>query len=894
MNEPPTGPTEFGSGELPSTADADGPPPEDGQIGPYRLLQRLGEGGMGEVWLADQQEPVRRRVALKIIRRGLDTAQELARFEAERQALALMNHSAVARVFDAGKTPLGRPYLVMEYVQGVALNEHCDRQRLTTRERLELFVRVCDGVQHAHQKAVIHRDLKPSNVLVAMQDGQAVPKIIDFGVAKATSQRLTERTLFTELGALIGTPEYMSPEQAEMTGQDVDTRTDVYALGVMLYQLLVGALPFDSKELRAGSFDEIRRRIREEDPKRPSARLSTLGAAGSTESARRRQVDVATLKRQLTGELDWIVMKAVEKDRLRRYGSPSELAADIERYLEDQPVLAGRPSARYKAAKFVKRHRIGVAFASVAVLGLAGFAFAMTLQSARIARERDRANREAATANRALEFLTDLFEVSDPGEARGSTVTAREILDRGAAKIDTELADEPIIRAKLEATLGEVYKSLGLYDSATPLLESTLKLRRETLGPDHPETLRAVDELGLLLLTQGRFAEAEPFLRDALDDRRRLLGDEHVDTLTSMNNLGLLLQQSGRLREAEPLLREALAAKRKTLGDADPEILPTLNNLGVVLQAQGKFAEAEPYLRELLDRCRRTLGADHPHTLTAVNNVGLVLQSQGKLADAEPFWREALESRRRVLGNDHPQTLLSAYSMGFLLRGQGRLDESEAHIREAMEGFARVLGKDHPRTLMARNGMGMLLQSQGRLKEAESMMREAFEERRRVLGDDHPDTIDSIQAFGSVLQEEDRLDDAARTFQDAVERSLRTLGAEHSTTLNAQGALADILASQGRLEEAERLLADVCATARRALPPGHRVIGRALRWHGRCLTGLGRFSDAEAALLEAREILAKADTVAVPKVARDLTELYTRWGKPDDAASWKAHAAGPR
>jgi non-specific serine/threonine protein kinase/serine/threonine-protein kinase len=347
---------------------------EERRIGPYRLLEKLGEGGMGEVWLAEQTEPVRRRVALKVIKRGMDTEQVVARFSAERQALALMDHPAVAKVFEAGSTPQGRPYFVMEHVRGVPITEHCDRHKLGTRERLALFVQVCEGVQHAHQKAILHRDLKPSNVLVTEQDGRRQPKIIDFGVAKATTQRLTERTVYTELGVLIGTPEYMSPEQAEMTGEDVDTRTDVYSLGVMLYELLVGALPFESRDLRESGYEEMRRKIREQEPRKPSARVTTLSAEHAVESAGRRQTNVPGLVRQLRGDLDWIVMKALEKDRARRYGSPAELAADVERHLGNQPVLAGRPSAAYRARKFVRRHRLGVGVAATGVLVLAGFA----------------------------------------------------------------------------------------------------------------------------------------------------------------------------------------------------------------------------------------------------------------------------------------------------------------------------------------------------------------------------------------------------------------------------------------------------------------------------------------------------------------------------------------
>jgi len=847
-------------------------------VGPYTLVSPLGQGGMGEVWLAEQREPVRREVAIKIIRHGMDTAQVVARFQAERQALALMNHSAVAKVLDAGSTPAGRPYFVMEYVRGVSIKEYCEEKSLTTRERLELFVRVCDGVHHAHQKALIHRDLKPSNVLVTTEDGRAAPRIIDFGVAKAISERATDRPLHTVAGALIGTPEYMSPEQADLSGRDVDTRTDVYSLGTMLYELLVGVLPFDAGAPRDGGYDELRRRIREEDPKKPSSRLATLGNPLACETAARRGVDASTLKRQLKGELDWIVMKALEKDRERRYGSAADLAADLERYLGNLPVVAGPASAGYRARKFVTRHRVGVAIAALGVLALAGFAGAMALQSARIARERDRANREATTAKRALRVLTDLFEVSDPSEARGNSITAREILDRGAEKVDKELADEPLVRAELLLTLGEVYRSLGLYDAARPLVEKSVALRRAQLGDRSPETLGAINLLGGIQQDEGKLPEAEASFREALEGQRSVLAAGDPDVLTSINNLGLLLQHEGKLGEAERYLRDAVALERRRAAPDDPDLLMVLNNLGSFLQQQGKVVEAEPYLREVLEKCRRTLGNDHPHTLTAISNVALGYQTEGRLTEAEPLYREVLTTRRRVLGEDHPQTLLSVFILGYLLRMEGNLAEAEPCEREARDGFRRVLGPEHPRTLMAQSGVGLVLQAQGKGKEAESAYRETLEARRRTLGADHPDTLDSMQLLASALVDEGRISEAEPILGESLEGSRRKLGPDHPITLSAMTALGDVRARLGHLDEADRLLADALAAARRTLPPGHRLTGRTLLCIGRCQTARGRLPEAEASLAEARGILQRAEPVQIPKVEKALAELRAREG----------------
>ena len=449
----------------PTETVADLPSVEKISIGPYRLLQKLGEGGMGEVWLAEQSKPVRRLVALKLIKAGMDTREVVARFESERQALALMDHPAIAKVFDAGSTPGGRPYFVMEYVAGIPITAYCDKHRLTTRQRMELFIQVCDGVQHAHQKAIIHRDLKPSNILVSEVDGKPMPRIIDFGLAKATSQRLTDGSMYTRVGTLLGTLEYMSPEQADSEGEDIDTRTDVYSLGVVLYQLLVGALPLDLKKL---AYDEILQRLRDKEIPKPSSRILTHGG-DSAITAKNRGTDAPSLTRQLRGDPDAVVLKALEKDRKRRYGSPSELAADLGRYLRNEPVSAHAPSAAYRTRKYIRRHRLGVAMAAAAVLLLVGFATAEAIQLRRTRLERDRANRERDRATRITDFMTGMFKVSDPSEARGNSVTAREILDKASKDIETGLAKDPEAQAGMMQVMGEVYLELGLFSRARVL-----------------------------------------------------------------------------------------------------------------------------------------------------------------------------------------------------------------------------------------------------------------------------------------------------------------------------------------------------------------------------------------------------------------------------------------
>ncbi len=566
------------------------------RIGPYRILSTLGEGGMGAVYLAEQTEPIKRRVAIKLIRaRRAGSREAVFRFEAERQALARMSHPNIAQVHEAGTTEDGKPYIVMEHVAGEPIHSYCDRHALTVAQRLELFVDVCMGVQHAHQKGVIHRDLKPSNILVSDEQGRPRPRIIDFGIAKAFDEPLVAGTMATGDG-VVGTPTYICPEAITPgnAGGDVDTRCDVYSLGVVLYELLTGVQPFD---VAGKTFAQLFRAVSEDFP-RPSTRVGALDRDTAEQIAAARRVNPVTLGRFLRRDLDWIILKAVARDRSQRYASAAALADDLRRHLRNEPVEARPPSTAYKLTKLVRRHTAAAVATTVAVLALVFGLVGTTVAAGKARREAARANREAAAASAVSAFLVNLFDVSDPGRARGSTVTARELLDSGARKIERELESQPLTRAALMETMGTVYRELGLYEEAKPLLEGSLTLREEQ-GAAPLEVASSSLALGELERERGHPADAERLVRRALDLRERTLGPEHVQVAACHNALGLVLAKQGRYDEAEVELRRSVAVVERALGSEHPELGPSLNNLALVLKHQADAERARGKLREI-------------------------------------------------------------------------------------------------------------------------------------------------------------------------------------------------------------------------------------------------------------------------------------------------------
>ena len=701
------------------------------KIGRYKILEKVGEGGCGVVYVAEQNEPVRRRVALKVIKLGMDTKAVVARFEAERQALALMDHPNIAKVLDAGATEAGRPYFIMELVRGIKITEYCDQNSLRTEQRLQLFIQVCRAIQHAHQKGIIHRDIKPSNILVTLHDGVPVPKVIDFGIAKATEGRLTDATVYTQLHQFIGTPAYMSPEQAEMSGLDIDTRSDIYSLGVLLYELLTGQTPLDAQELLSLGIDGMRKTIREREPLRPSTRLATLSGEQLTTTAQRRSVDTTGLVGLIRGDLDWIVMKCLEKDRTRRYETANSLAMELHRYLHNEPVLARPPNRMYRVRKAVRRNKLACTAGLAVVMALVFGAALSIWQAQRARRDRDaatQARREAEAINR---FLTEdlLYQATPEANARETQVTMEEVLGRAARRLEqnAELARQPQTKATLRLAVGRTYYKLGRLTEAERQLRDAVNLRRHALGPAKADTLIAQAALAECIVIGLRsFEEGEAISREAWLGLQKLLGREHPETIEAMYSyFGAIALPGDRSAEAETLGRELLALREKVNGPDDYRTTDMLGNLAYVLASQGKYAEAERYGREEQERFRRAGFADRDSALYSVNNIALFRFFQGDNAEPERLLLEALPRAVRVQGAEHPVTLHLQHNLARIYADQNRLAEAEALARDALAKRKRVipLHEGVARTLLL---LGGILVREGSLDEAEATIQEGL------------------------------------------------------------------------------------------------------------------------------------------------------------------------
>jgi serine/threonine protein kinase len=791
-------------------------------IGPYRLLQQLGEGGMGTVWVAEQQHPVKRRVALKVIKPGLDSAQVLRRFEAERQALALMGHTNIAKVFDAGTTPSGRPYFVMELIHGVPITRYCDELNLPIRERLELFVPVCQAIQHAHQKGIIHRDVKPSNVLVCMQDGKPAPKVIDFGVAKAMSQRLTEGTVYTEFGAVVGTLEYMAPEQAEMSPLGVDTRADVYALGVLLYELLTGTTPLDKKRLKQAAFLEVLRLIKEEEPPKPSTRLSASKETLASVAAHRR-TEPARLTKQVRGELDWIVMRCLEKDRTHRYESASALARDIERHLADDPVEACPPSRRYRLGKFLRRNKGPVLAAGLVLLallcGMAGTSWGLVrAQRAREAEEEraegERKAREAEAEQRRLaderknlaeanekraiaekqvaeavrtflqrdllrqasawEQADALRQLGGGGFEAKENPTIKELLDRAAAglapgKIEAKFPGQREVQASILKTVGDTYRGIGEYGKAVEFLARASDAYREALGADHRDSLATLNNLALAHKKAGQLPRAIELFERAQDAQVKTLGADDRDTLATLHNLALAYQEAGQLSRAIELYERARDAQVKTLGADHPDTLTTLHDLARAYRDTWQLPRAIELFERVRDADLKALGADHPLTLITLNNLARAYSKAGQLPRATELFEQVRDAQVKTLGADHPDTLITLNNLALAYKAAGRLPRAIELYERVRDAEVKTLGASHPNTLGTLHNLATAYKDAGQPSRAIELYERVRDAQVKTLGADHPDTLLTLASLAGAYLAAGNWEQGPPLFRQAAE-----------------------------------------------------------------------------------------------------------------------------
>jgi len=826
----------------------------DRRVGPFRIVREIGRGGMGVVYLAERVDGgFTQHVALKIAAHGAEADAIARRFERERQIVASLDHPNIARLVDGGRTDDGRPYFAMEFVDGERIDHYCDRQRLGVDDRLRLVRTVAAAVQHAHAMLLVHRDIKPGNIMISKT---SEVKLLDFGIAKpiglhpdAGGEPLTR----TDIRPM--TPEYASPEQ--IRGGPATTASDVYQIGLLLYELLTGCR---AQDLGGATAAEAERIVCERDPPPPSAAVlsRTESAPGPEDAARDRSTTPAALARRLAGDLDAIVMKAIRKEPEQRYQTPLDVLDDIDRSLNSEPVRAHRGTAMYRAGKFVRRHRAATVFAATVAVLLVGFGLSMAVLYGRARANLERARaaesatkREAETARQVSDFLIRLFTVSDPGEARGNTVTARELLDEAARRIGLELGGQPEVQARLMQVMGQVYTSLGLYDSADPLLHESVARQRSLHGGTHPDLAGSLQALGQLELERGRAEQGETFAREALamlEESGDAAGDATAAVLDllgalavargvptdaegyhrraleirmrrgpadgsevarSLSNLGSFLLQMARYDEAEPLLRRALEIREQIGGPEHPDVGVTLNELAEVYNRQARYDLAEPLYLRALAIAEKALGPDHPTLGYKLNNLGLLYKRMGRYDEAESLYLRALAVRERSLPPDHPLIAWTLDNLGMLYLTQKRYAEAEPRFTRALAIAERAVGPNHPESAIVLNNMALLRAGQNRTDEAEALHRRTIAIWEKSLGPDHPQTAGGLHNLAGLCARTGRTEESIRLYRRALAIRESKLGPDHPLTRSTREALDALLERDGEP-----------ATVSPATPPG--------------------------------------------------------------------------
>jgi eukaryotic-like serine/threonine-protein kinase len=877
------------------------------KIGHYRNLRLLGEGGMGSVYLAEQENP-HRIVALKVIKPGFVSADLLRRFEQEAHALGRLQHPGIAQIYEAGMADSGfgpQPYFAMEYIAGQTLIEYVEEQHLDARARLELMAKVCDAVNHAHQRGIIHRDLKPGNILVD-QTGQ--PKILDFGVARVADSDV-EMTRQTDLGQLLGTLPYMSPEQVQPDPTELDIRSDVYALGVILYELLAGKLPHDMRQM---ALPEIVQTIRDVDP-----------------------ISLGSIKRIYRGDIETIVAKALEKDKTRRYASAAELAADIRHYLADEPIVARPPTTNYQLQKFARRHKALVSGVVAVVLALSVGVVVSTWQMVRARRAEMAAKAVSDFLQNDLLAQASVANESGPATNPDPDLKVRTALDRAATQITGKFAKHPEVEAAIRDTIGQTYLDLGIYPEAQKQLELALALHQRVEGPNNPRTLNTTMRLGSVAERQGKYAEAETLESTTAEAMRRVLGPDHPDTLNAMAVLGNVYIAQAKYPQAEAVFSRDLEIERRVLGPEDPQTLRGMHNLGLVYLYVGKYTLAEPLYNQLAEIDRRVLGPEHPATLSALLSLATLYQSQGKYAQAEDLFSQVLEVYRRVSGPEHPDTLLCMGNLAGAYTAEGKYAVGEALYIKTAEIQGHLLGPEHPRTLSSRYSLGQTLFYEGKYSEAEALLSQTTEIRKRVLGPEHPgtlrtssylaytyaaegkypqseaifnhdlevqrrvrgpeneDTLTTLTHMAYLYEVEGKYGLAETSASQALAGRRHILGPEHPATAASKADLAEAYVSEGKFTESEPLAREAEAFQRTSQPDNWQIFW-AESLLGASLAGEKRYVEAEPLLLEGyRGMLERKDLMPIPKL-RDLdsahvwiVQMYMAWGKPEKANEWR-------